>query len=118
MTEEEAKTRWCPFARCIPATTTETSATFNTGLPSFNRYQSEGVQRLPGGAGCIGSACMAWRWHGEPTEKREFHTVGKRPDGEGWRCTLSDADREGFSLKSRWERDVPRQGHCGLAGKP
>lgn len=35
MTEEEAKTKWCPFARDVD------------GAPTTN---------------CIGSACMAWRW--------------------------------------------------------
>lgn len=52
MTEQEAKTKWCPFAR-LGSTT--------TGLGGFNRFIE------PVGAGsedkvcCIGSACMAWR---------------------------------------------------------
>jgi hypothetical protein len=108
MTEQEAKAKWCPFVRLIA----ETERTH----PMNNREE-----RLDGDrdiTNCIGSACMAWRWHTEPTEKREFYTMGKKPDGDGWRCTLSEAGREGFSVKSRWERNVPREGHCGLAGTP
>ena len=43
MTEEEAKTKWCPFAR-------------NGGEAGCNRLQS---------TECLGSACMAWRWSEE-----------------------------------------------------
>lgn len=53
MTEDEAKTKWCPFVRAVlPGTT----------LPAGNRGVgpdgTEGVK----GARCIASACMAWRW--------------------------------------------------------
>lgn len=39
MTEDEAKTKWCP----------------HVGLPRYTRQQEE----------CIGSACMAWQWVNE-----------------------------------------------------
>lgn len=39
MTEDEAKTKWCPFTRG------ETSAL-----------------RLASSSSCVGSLCMAWRW--------------------------------------------------------
>ena len=47
MTEEEAKTKWCPFVR------------LHGGDMSFNRY---GAGETPPMGLCIGSACMAWRW--------------------------------------------------------
>lgn len=43
MTEAEAKTKWCPFARL-----SEMGGTYNRCGPSANLE-------------CIGSACMAWR---------------------------------------------------------
>jgi hypothetical protein len=45
MTEDEAKTKWCPQAR-----DSETAGNRSAALPSDIRFP------------CIGSACMAWRW--------------------------------------------------------
>lgn len=44
MTEDEAKTKWCPFARVVD---------------SARGTDGEGAR-------CIGSACMAWRWLTSP----------------------------------------------------
>jgi hypothetical protein len=60
MTEDEAKTKWCP----------------------------QGEHR---DWKCIGSACMAWRWH-QPTYSGRY---GETPTGE-----------------------APTEGHCGLASRP
>lgn len=63
MTEEEAKTKWCPFA--IEA--------------SFNRV---GINRNLNGdpiTPCIGSQCMAWRYlegHSPEDTKKGFQTKG------------------------------------------
>jgi hypothetical protein len=48
MTEEEAKTKWCPFVRAGSA----------LGGYLSNRIEGNGVPSTL----CIGSACMAWRW--------------------------------------------------------
>lgn len=91
LTEEEAKKRWCPFAR----------VTIGGKLPtSMNRLQTigkdsdgdtvtEGALRLPIGARCIASECMAWRHH-----------------GPGWR-TSETAGNYAVEL-----------GFCGLASVP
>lgn len=50
MTEEDAKTKWCPFTRLIAD---------NGGLTA-NRSDS-----LPDITRCMGSGCMAWRWDAE-----------------------------------------------------
>lgn len=51
MTEDEAKTKWCPFARY--------TSVRGTGI---NRWIDEGDTNMsPDPAKCIGSACMAWR---------------------------------------------------------
>jgi hypothetical protein len=46
MTEDEAKTKWCPMARC-----------WGQSGP-VNR--DGGKPRI--GAMCLGSGCMMWRW--------------------------------------------------------
>ncbi len=55
MTEEDAKKRWCPFAR----------AHWSGGVESEyqgNRFFAEdGVTSDPSTA-CLASGCMAWRW--------------------------------------------------------
>ena len=51
MTEDEAKLRWCPFAR-VP------SALMGRPL-SYNR--SIGDKQIPKATECIASECMAWR---------------------------------------------------------
>ena len=52
LTEEEAKTKWCPFARQS-----------DEGTGAYNRYQD---MTMPPSCLCIASACMAWRWIDEP----------------------------------------------------
>ena len=55
MTEEEAKTKWCPHA---VASHTDPRAGFrDDGRPMVHP--------------CIGSACMAWRWDNEWTSATE-----------------------------------------------
>lgn len=56
MTEEEAKTKWCPFARVVAYTARE------AGQAAFNRAcgPNDGANTRPA-ALCFGSACMAWR---------------------------------------------------------
>ncbi|HEY1858697.1 hypothetical protein [Acidocella sp.] len=55
MTEEEAKTKWCPDVRLRSA----------GEFPAYNRVQDLGAPfphaLFPNAASCIGSACMAWR---------------------------------------------------------
>lgn len=83
MTEEEAKTKWCPFVRVLPET--------ERWHPMTNR---EDTISAPKGSAttCIGSACAAWRWecvrddyggeNGEPvilTETHGFCGLAGRP---------------------------------------
>lgn len=89
MTEEEAKTKWCPFSRVIAGTRTGASTATASGTqPAFNRIEvGTGVPIMPDGSACIASSCMAWRW--------------RRHKPKGWSETAP----------------VPAEGgHCGLAG--
>ncbi len=57
MLEDEAKTKWCPFARVIQFDIDD--------MPTGNRLYTAatGEMNFDGPALCIGSACMAWRWN-------------------------------------------------------
>ena len=58
MTEDYAKTKWCPFARTY-ATTLNYRRSEISGVATTNR-ELGGVPDA--GCMCIASACMAWRW--------------------------------------------------------
>ena len=59
MTEEEAKTKWCPHVRSI-----DTQIGPDDGGPCNSHMEGEDLKdgRNPIYARCIGSACMAWRF--------------------------------------------------------
>lgn len=87
MTEDEAKTKWCPFAR-----DSETAGNrVRYGAPGEaveDDYRTEAAAQFP----CIASACMAWRWDG---------THVNDPDDPKADMVWSDRS----------------YGHCGLAGE-
>jgi len=66
MTEEGARTKWCPFVRF----------TFNSreGYMMSNREYKQRTEPL---GQCIGPDCMAWRW------------MKNRPDTGTGRCGLA-----------------------------
>lgn len=101
MTEDEAKTKWCPFSRVLgsgPLPVGEGSA-----FGSVNRAEK------PLSTFCIASACMAWRTR---QNYRETETVSghQRPVGDGWEPNVG---------QSGWHRSFyDPDGFCGLAGQP
>jgi len=70
VTEEEAKTKWCPFARQM-ITLDRDPGGVPIAIGSANRYSGAEV------AACMGSACMAWRWN---TRKEDFGAKTVRMD--------------------------------------
>lgn len=65
MTEGEAKTKWCPFARLGFSDTVGTPAV-NRMLDVKDRSMIDNMTK------CIGSDCMVWRWHYMPGEFGEY----------------------------------------------
>ena len=98
MTEEEAQTKWCPFANVI-----------ESGKQGTTRARNRVVQLSDGGelpvlladnlagARCIGAYCMAWR-----TAYREVRE-SEMPPGP----------RDASVVPV-----VETGGYCGLAGRP
>jgi hypothetical protein len=106
VTEDEAKTKWCPFARTV-----ETDGRGSTN--GRNRVASTGVAEkvLAAellGAQCIASACMAWRWsldsdfNGPPNLHKDEAEVDRRF------AAITDPNKSSFR----------KGGYCGLAGQP
>lgn len=104
VTEEEAKTKWCSFAR-----TTDPS-------------ESAAVNRMAGGrpdpeARCLGSGCMAWRWAAGEAEESLISAIKRYRDET--RATLVDA-KDYVETHPEYRRSAapPEKGFCGLAGAP
>jgi len=92
MTEEEAKTKWCPFAR---------GSQYTNGNSNNRTHEGEPGEHTR----CIGSACMAWRWL-----PGSFEVVNT---ATGERLGVRDIAR---LPDERFERGKPTTGYCGLAG--
>lgn len=96
MTEDEAKTKWCPMARHDTTAGNRVSYGAPGDGPAPDDYCAEAAMRFP----CIGSACMAWRLDSD--EKL----------ADAW-----DASGTG-ALPSIPDAESKRGGYCGLAGAP
>lgn len=90
MTEEEAKTKWCPFASARVV-----------------RWDVNAIWGDPPTNACIASACMAWRWR--------VMTPAERSQAIGHQTRLGDTFDEAVSKVNRWDG---KDGYCGLAGAP
>jgi len=91
MTEQEAKTKWCPMVRHVK----DQEGNFYT----TNGCNSSGFET------CIASDCMMWRWQYQE-EKREGHDGGKE-------LLLKRGVQVGYDVYK-----LEATGYCGLGGKP
>lgn len=106
MTEEQAKSKWCPFVRLSAPVDSEAAGT------AGNRYGDD----IGGNFRCIASACMAWRW-----KNQEFDR-----DVELWSRTKNERVNSAWTDDAEWrpvggggESEPPTgSGYCGLAGQP
>lgn len=86
MTEDEAKTKWCPFARHEATAGNRLPYGKPGDEPAPDDYCAEAAMLLP----CIGSACMAWQWKRKPGVKGHCETVPH--PGNGF-CGLAGASQ-------------------------
>lgn len=106
MTEDEAKTKWCPFVRV------DSTASNRVAFDEFSANDDPC---------CIGSACMAWRSKERQVERVQTG-LGQLPvpyerfEREGWR----QVDRPYRGADGLfYERTISEAtGYCGLAGAP
>lgn len=90
LTEEEAKTKWCPHVR----------QSDGIGEVATNRWDED---NNPAYARCIASECMAWEWATKPNP--DFKECNMWPDQRA---------------RHEMDRTLPdhERGYCGLSGKP
>lgn len=110
MTEDEAKTKWCPMARV--ALDYGEGSNGARAVLSANRGWADQTDHLAADSCCIGSACMMW----SVGSARKLETAYgiPRPDGEWWELIHGSTD----ALSNTWRRIIPATGYCGLAGRP
>lgn len=109
MIEQEAKTKWCPFARVVvPLRSNATGEFFaacagnRVGISDQIAIMGSTERDNPESARCIGSACMSWRWE----------------DDDAYMQRLTEwEDAANIGGVQRGQEPM-RQGHCGLAGRP
>lgn len=102
MTEDEAKTRWCPFVRLGDC---------ERGF-GHNRWD-DASRQPPDSARCIGSACMAWRrLRSSGTSMLESIREHRARTG----ATLAEAKNYVAVRPELWNESDG--GYCGLAGRP
>ena len=79
MTEEEAKTKWCPFVRGVFGKNQNDSFDLKSNTVHNRVLLDTGDVGIHPAMNCIGSACMAWRWATINT-RCEIQAVPDRPD--------------------------------------
>lgn len=100
MTEEEAKTKWCPFVR------------FH-GTPSDDCIPNRSEQ-LPNITRCLGSGCMAWRWSEAKRTAAFLEAVQAHMQTQG-KPNFNTAVQAIYAESGgKFER---AEGFCGLAGR-
>ncbi len=108
MTEDDAKTKWCPHARIL-----------GQGRDLDGCAVAGTVNRGQGfEARCIASACMAWRWQLERLGENKIQAI-KRYREENAGVDLKGA-KDWVEAHPEYVRQpiAARQGFCGLAGAP
>ncbi|WP_300573493.1 hypothetical protein [Phenylobacterium sp.] len=106
MTEDEAKTKWCPFVRIVNGKIeADNSSSHASVQDAYNRVVDEAKWAVPKGGCCIGSACMAFRWIGEKAGHSVEYHAKREP-----------SSKAAESAHGRFHRENPLHGYCGLAG--
>lgn len=108
LTEDEARTKWCPMARYMQSAVQEDNGRFIVVAVNREEQQifhgrglGEPSNHNPTGARCIASDCMMWRWHWKliPPSEEAMLEAASVPDP--------------LPPQPKYERTD--KGYCGLA---
>lgn len=123
MTEDEARTKWCPFARVAM----DYHEGPNRFIVGFNRdmlgpesYDPDDQNFSYEPTRCIGSACMAWRWLPLMADEAFKNAIIKAVvDIDDKSENKTRATRHVMTHRAEYGLpEKPFAGYCGLAGKP
>lgn len=116
MTEDEAKTKWCPHARMVETGPNGNSVARNRVTKVDAAFENPTVHAdTLAGAQCIASACMAWRWS-EGKRAEAFHEAVRAHMRTQAKPNAATATQEVYAARGHeFERT---EGVCGLAGAP
>lgn len=113
MTEDEAKEKWCPWARYE----TGQGRTANRWRQSLPENEPHALNPVP--CRCIASACMAWRW--TPITMTDEHIAAVKKaaiDLDDKSASRVKASRDVADNPEKYDLPTkPFRGFCGLAGK-
>jgi hypothetical protein len=91
VTEDEAKSKWCPMTRVAAGPRGE--GWFNHTLHEAGVEAGEDRSTAsPKLTRCIGSACMAWRWEVSPAAASAYEGIGGATIVAGGYCGLAGRD--------------------------
>lgn len=71
MTEEEAKQKWCPFARVIDVIDEGQQSAVGAAVNRFSPHEPA--------TPCLGSGCMAWRLSGSAAHQYGYCGLAGEP---------------------------------------
>ena len=109
MTEDEATNRWCPFARSRLIEWRKASDETSNQIYCGPRGH-EAPTTL-----CLGSACMAWRWHPAKQTAAYLAAVQERMQKQA-KPNFNTATQEVYA--ERANEFARTEGYCGIAGVP
>lgn len=106
MTEEEARTKWCPFSRYA----------WNGGVTSNRGSANDQHPDFVYATRCLGSACMLWRSVAHNPQRR--WRVEWRGETTTYFWDPSTHQEYADAKVEEMKPDVEPRGFCGLAGRP
>lgn len=138
MTEDDAKTRWCPFARVrnISFDSTETTEAWDEGANDIGLLHTDSELDSPIHRVHItpfaGPAANRINFQGETKAEEVIHSgslcigsacmawrfgIKRNPDWKPVHQMMTGYSQHPDDVEQPWIKDI-ENGHCGLAGKP
>lgn len=93
-TEDEAKTKWCPFVRmAVPSVSSGINRIYQAFKEWADGYDRNYMEDQENNCKCIGAECMAWRWltinqHGTGVSIGREADIAAGPKSKGY-CGLA-----------------------------